>query len=300
MEVNELANFFFKELHLQMGHQSLYRIHKLIKERLVIKKIRGKLIKKIIRKINSKILECDICRSNNTLKKNSYHRPKPGIIECLCIDFCKILEGKWGEKVLCGILDRFSKYIKFYAIRKTSYSIQKILRECTYGASYEHHNSEIERAFRTVRAIYKKLPIKSKNVQKNLNKVAHIINTAEHKYLQCSPNTLVLRYNPRLRADNLMNLKINNDSQGEKFNELQYVLEKWKDRPSYPVNSEFNEEQTVYFCRYKVHPKTEKGKILYKNKDVTKIQLDRTNDKRQCNWTSNAKMKPAFVNNKEE
>uniref|UniRef100_A0A0K0FJ65 Reverse transcriptase Ty1/copia-type domain-containing protein n=1 Tax=Strongyloides venezuelensis TaxID=75913 RepID=A0A0K0FJ65_STRVS len=48
MDVNELADFFFKELHLQMGHKLLYHIHKLIKERLVIKKIRGKLIRKLI------------------------------------------------------------------------------------------------------------------------------------------------------------------------------------------------------------------------------------------------------------
>uniref|UniRef100_A0A0K0FRV2 Integrase catalytic domain-containing protein n=1 Tax=Strongyloides venezuelensis TaxID=75913 RepID=A0A0K0FRV2_STRVS len=51
------------------------------------------------------------------------------------------------------------------------------------SASYEHHNSEIERAFHTVRAIYGKLPIKSKDVLENLNRVSHIMNTAEHKYL---------------------------------------------------------------------------------------------------------------------
>uniref|UniRef100_A0A0K0EVA9 Integrase catalytic domain-containing protein n=1 Tax=Strongyloides venezuelensis TaxID=75913 RepID=A0A0K0EVA9_STRVS len=152
-----------------------------------------------------------------------------------------------------------------------------------YGASYEHHNSEIERAFRTVRAIYKKLPIKSKDVQKNLNKVAHIINTAEHKYLQCSPNTLVFRYNPRLRAENLMNLKLDNDSQGEKFMDLQYVLKECKDRSSYPVNSKFNKAQEDYYHGDKLHPRTEKGKILYKDNGVTKIQPDGTNDKRQCN-----------------
>uniref|UniRef100_A0A0K0FQX7 Transposase n=1 Tax=Strongyloides venezuelensis TaxID=75913 RepID=A0A0K0FQX7_STRVS len=54
----------------------------------------------------------------------------------------------------------------------------------------KNHNPVIERAFRIFRAIYEKLPIKSKDVKENLNRVAHIMNTVEHKYLQCSPNTL--------------------------------------------------------------------------------------------------------------
>uniref|UniRef100_A0A0K0FHD8 Integrase catalytic domain-containing protein n=1 Tax=Strongyloides venezuelensis TaxID=75913 RepID=A0A0K0FHD8_STRVS len=136
-----------------------------------------------------------------------------------------------------------------------------------YGVPYEYHNPEIERAFHIFRAIYGKLLVKSQEVQENLNKVAHIVNTAEHKYLQCSPNTLVLRYNPRLRADNLMNLKIDNDKE-------------WKDRPSYPVNSEFNEEQKVYCRGHKLHPRIEKGKILYKDNGVTKIQPGGNNDKK--------------------
>uniref|UniRef100_A0A0K0FJ66 Ntox21 domain-containing protein n=1 Tax=Strongyloides venezuelensis TaxID=75913 RepID=A0A0K0FJ66_STRVS len=80
---------------------------------------------------------------------------------------------------------------------------------------------------------------------------------------------------------------------------LQYVLEKWKDRSSYPVNSMFNEGQEDYYRGDKLQPRTEKGKILYKDNGVTKIQPDGINNNRQCNWTSNGKMKPTFVNNKD-
>uniref|UniRef100_A0A0K0FIJ6 Uncharacterized protein n=1 Tax=Strongyloides venezuelensis TaxID=75913 RepID=A0A0K0FIJ6_STRVS len=97
-----------------------------------------------------------------------------------------------------------------------------------------------------------------------------------------------------------MNLKVDNDSQEEKFMDLQYVLEEWKNRPSYPVNFKLNEGQEVYYCGHKLHSRTEKDKIPYKGNGVTKIQPDRTDDKQQCNWISNAIMKPAFVNNKDE
>uniref|UniRef100_A0A0K0FRL4 Lipoprotein n=1 Tax=Strongyloides venezuelensis TaxID=75913 RepID=A0A0K0FRL4_STRVS len=72
--------------------------------------------------------------------------------------------------------------------------------------------------------------------------------------------------------------KKNNDSQREKFMKLQYVIEVWKDRSSYPVNSMFNEGQEDYYRGDKLQPRTEKGKILYKDNGVTKIQPDEIND----------------------
>uniref|UniRef100_A0A0K0FRP8 Uncharacterized protein n=1 Tax=Strongyloides venezuelensis TaxID=75913 RepID=A0A0K0FRP8_STRVS len=76
--------------------------------------------------------------------------------------------------------------------------------------------------------------------------------------------------------------------------------EKWKDRSSYPVNSMFNEGQEDYYREDKLHPRIDKSKVLYKSNRVTKIQPDGTNNNRQCNWTSDAKIKFAFVNNKDE
>uniref|UniRef100_A0A0K0ETC8 RNA-directed DNA polymerase n=1 Tax=Strongyloides stercoralis TaxID=6248 RepID=A0A0K0ETC8_STRER len=331
-EIEEIAQFLFTQLHENMGHQSLYRINKLLKERLLQKKLRGNLIRKIIRKIGIKIMNCTICKEKNILRKKNYHRPKAGIMECLCIDFCKISEGEWGEKILCGIIDRFTKYVRFYVIRRTATSIQKILQEwfdifgypkyvhsdnakelhssqlkawlkscgivSTFGAPYEHHNPEIERAFRTFRSIYGKILKKSKDVQENLNKVSNIMNNAEHKYLQCSPNKLILKYVPRLMVDNMLEIQLdNNDDDGENLIELQYALDEWKDRPNSPKMAKLIEGTEVFYRGHGLHPKTKKGTVIYNEIGVSKIQPKNTTDLRRAQWTSSVKMKPTNEQN---
>ncbi|CAG9137414.1 unnamed protein product [Plutella xylostella] len=105
------------QVHLEMGHQGITKIIKYIKDRFYWKGI-TKMVKEIVRSCH----DCQITKSN-TIK---YVGPCQSIVtnnigDLIMVDlYGPLPSGQFGMKYILVVQDTFSKFVKFYELRKAT------------------------------------------------------------------------------------------------------------------------------------------------------------------------------------
>lgn len=112
-----LKEEIIKQTHIEMGHQGTYKVIKYIKDRFYWRDITGR-VKKLIKTCH----DCQITKSNTT----KYVGPCRSIIteqigDMVMVDlYGPLPTGMYGMNYILVIQDTFSKFVKFYALRKAT------------------------------------------------------------------------------------------------------------------------------------------------------------------------------------
>lgn len=112
----QMVNQLIKEIHECMGHPGRYKTLHILLESCTFKNMN--------RTIAAIIKQCDACQRNKPISFNIKtesisHKPKK-ILEKISDLIGPLPTGRGGTHYILAILDIFSKYIKLYAVKKTS------------------------------------------------------------------------------------------------------------------------------------------------------------------------------------
>uniref|UniRef100_A0A0N5CH31 RNA-directed DNA polymerase n=1 Tax=Strongyloides papillosus TaxID=174720 RepID=A0A0N5CH31_STREA len=230
MSMEKLVELLFDETHLKMSHLSLNKLYPLVKNVLVQKVKKLRLIRRVMGMLRKKISNCTVCIKHNELRrkklitdeiKKPFDRVDIDVLFfenhsiMIAIDTfsgfvtARILKSQNVQQVIEFLeLEIFTKwglplelhcdnYKTFHAKEFKEFLFKKNIR-VTYSIPGSHStNQKVERAIRTVKSLFRKEIEQHGNFIKRIPQILFNYNAAPDEILQISPIDILYSFKVR-------------------------------------------------------------------------------------------------------